>query len=81
LKGIPGESQDVRHKEEPAMSDEPKKDEQVPQVKTEVSGETLPESELEKVAGGRPIMKVLDVSSAKLYELCISGQPTTPPAK
>ena len=34
------------------MSDEPKKDEQVPEVKTEVSGESLPESELEQVAGG-----------------------------
>jgi type VI protein secretion system component Hcp len=34
------------------MSDEIKKDEQVPAVKTEPSGESLPESELEKVAGG-----------------------------
>jgi hypothetical protein len=34
------------------MSDEPKKDEQVPEVKTEPTGESLPESELEKVAGG-----------------------------
>jgi hypothetical protein len=34
------------------MSDELKKDEQVPEVKTEVSGESLPESELERVAGG-----------------------------
>jgi hypothetical protein len=34
------------------MSDEPKKDEQVPEVKTELSGESLPESELEKVSGG-----------------------------
>jgi type VI protein secretion system component Hcp len=63
------------------MSDEIKKDEQVPEVKTEPSGESLPESELEKVAGGRPITKLVDVSSAKLYESCTSGQPTTPPAK
>jgi hypothetical protein len=34
------------------MSDELKKDEQAPEVKTEVSGESLPESELEKAAGG-----------------------------
>jgi hypothetical protein len=37
------------------MSDEPKKDEQAPEVKTEVSGESLPESELEQVAGGGKI--------------------------
>jgi type VI protein secretion system component Hcp len=35
------------------MSDEIKKDEQVPEVKTEPSSESLPESELEKVAGGK----------------------------
>lgn len=35
------------------MSDEIKKDEQVPEVKTEVSSEPLPESELGKVAGGK----------------------------
>jgi type VI protein secretion system component Hcp len=34
------------------MSDEPKKDEQVPKVKTEPTGESLSESELEQVAGG-----------------------------
>jgi hypothetical protein len=34
------------------MSDEIKKDEQVPEVKTEIPGESLPESELDKVAGG-----------------------------
>jgi type VI protein secretion system component Hcp len=34
------------------MSDEPKKDEQVFDVKTEPSGESLPESELEQGAGG-----------------------------
>jgi hypothetical protein len=34
------------------MSDEPKKDEQTPEVKKELSGEPSPESELEKVAGG-----------------------------
>jgi hypothetical protein len=34
------------------MSDEPKKDEQAPEVKTQPSGESLSESELEKVAGG-----------------------------
>jgi hypothetical protein len=34
------------------MSDELKKDEQAPEVKTELSGESLPESELDKVAGG-----------------------------
>jgi type VI protein secretion system component Hcp len=34
------------------MSNEPKNDEQAPEVKTGPSGEPLPESELEKVAGG-----------------------------
>jgi hypothetical protein len=34
------------------MSDELKKDEQAPEVKTEPSGEPLPESELQKVEGG-----------------------------
>jgi type VI protein secretion system component Hcp len=34
------------------MSDEIKKDEQIPEVKTEPIGESLPESELEQVAGG-----------------------------
>jgi hypothetical protein len=34
------------------MSDEIKKDEQAPEVKTEPSGESLPESELAKVVGG-----------------------------
>jgi type VI protein secretion system component Hcp len=38
---------------ENTMSDEIKKDEQVPEVKTEVSSEPLPESELDKVAGGK----------------------------
>jgi hypothetical protein len=46
------------------MSDEIKKDEQVPEVKTEPSGESLPESELEKVAGG----KLLDAATPKLHE-------------
>jgi type VI protein secretion system component Hcp len=35
------------------MSDETRKNEQVPEVKKEVSSEPLPESELEKVAGGK----------------------------
>jgi hypothetical protein len=34
------------------MSDEIKKDGQVPEVKTEPSGEPLPESELAKAVGG-----------------------------
>jgi hypothetical protein len=34
------------------MSDEPKKDEQTSEVKKELSGEPLPESDLGKVAGG-----------------------------
>ena len=34
------------------MSDEIKKDEQVPDVKTEPSSESLSESELDQVAGG-----------------------------
>jgi type VI protein secretion system component Hcp len=55
------------------MSDEPKdelkKDAHVPEVKTEATGESLPESELQQVAGGKPnlsditIMKVVDKSS------------------
>jgi type VI protein secretion system component Hcp len=35
------------------MSDEIKKDEQVPEIMTEQSSEPLPESELDKVAGGK----------------------------
>jgi type VI protein secretion system component Hcp len=59
------------------MSDELKKDEQAPEVKTELSGESLPESELEKAAGGAAgkvtfnpfsITRKIDVSSPKLYE-------------
>ena len=59
------------------MNDEIKKNEQVPEGKTEVSGESLPESELEKVAGGTAgkvtfnpfsITRKVDVSSPKLYE-------------
>lgn len=53
------------------MSDEPKKNEQAPEIKTEPSGEPLPESELDKVAGGLApfhIVKLLDKSSAKLFE-------------
>ena len=37
------------------MSDEIKKDEQVSEVKTDVSGESLPESELDKSVGGGQI--------------------------
>jgi type VI protein secretion system component Hcp len=57
------------------MSDEPKKDEQVFDVKTEPSGESLPESELEQVAGGAggrtqhgdfSFTKFVDVSSPLL---------------
>ena len=58
------------------MSDEIKKDEQVSEVKTDVSGESLPESELEKVAGGAAgkvtfnpfsITRKIDVSSPSLF--------------
>jgi hypothetical protein len=51
------------------MSDEIKKDEQVPDVKAEPSSEPLPVSELDKVAGGISIVKHLDKASPKLYEL------------
>lgn len=34
------------------MSDELNKDEQASEVKTELSGESLPESELDQIAGG-----------------------------
>jgi hypothetical protein len=37
------------------VSDEPKKDEQAPEVKPESSGESLPEKELDKVAAGGKI--------------------------
>jgi hypothetical protein len=37
------------------MSNEPKKDEQAPEVKTELSGESLPVSELDKVVGGEAV--------------------------
>jgi type VI protein secretion system component Hcp len=37
------------------MSDEPKKDEQAPEVKTELSSEPLAEKELDKVAGGESL--------------------------
>jgi type VI protein secretion system component Hcp len=58
------------------MSDEIKNEEQVPEVKTDVSGESLPESELEKVAGGAAgkvtfnpfsITKHLDKASPVLF--------------
>ena len=48
------------------MSDEPKKDEQTPEVKTELSGESLPESELKQVAGG--------TASPNLYSACVTGK-------
>jgi hypothetical protein len=53
------------------MSDEPRKDEQAPEVKTELSGQSLPEKELEQVAGGVDnagftVMKELDKSTPKL---------------
>jgi type VI protein secretion system component Hcp len=41
-----------QHSLEESMSDEIKNDVQAPEVETEPSGESLPESELEKVAGG-----------------------------
>jgi hypothetical protein len=50
------------------MSDEIKKDEQVPESKTEVSSEPLPESELEKVAGG--IVRQVDMASPILMQHC-----------
>ena len=60
------------------MSDQPRKDEQTPEVKKELSGEPLPEEELEKVAGGDssgraqhadlPIQKYIDAASPKLLE-------------
>lgn len=37
------------------MSNEPKKDERSPEVKTELSGESLPVSELDKVVGGETV--------------------------
>ena len=51
------------------MSDEPKKDEQAPEVKTESSGQSLREEELEQVAGGvadLTVMKSFDKSTPKL---------------
>jgi type VI protein secretion system component Hcp len=48
------------------MSDEPKKDEQTPEVKTELSGESLPESELKQVAGG--------TASPNLFSACVTGK-------
>jgi hypothetical protein len=56
------------------MSDEPKKDEQAPEVKTEPSGESLPEADLEQVAGG----KLVDANSTILF---LHKSPTPPPAK
>ena len=47
------------------MSDEPKKDEQAPEEKTEVSGESLPEKELEQVAGGFSVVKHVDKACPK----------------
>jgi type VI protein secretion system component Hcp len=37
------------------MSDEPKKDEQSPEVKTQLPGESLPVAELDKVVGGEAV--------------------------
>ncbi len=51
------------------MSDEIKKDEQVPEVITE-SSEPLPESELEKVAGG---VHPVDKASPVLMQHCADG--------
>jgi hypothetical protein len=48
------------------MSDETKKDEQVPEVKTEPSGEPLPESELKQVVGG--------TASPNLFRACVTGK-------
>jgi hypothetical protein len=39
------------------VSDEPKNDEQAPEVKTEPSGESLPVSELDKAVGGTGTIK------------------------
>jgi bacteriocin-like protein len=48
------------------MSDEPKKDEQAPEVKTEPSGESLSESELKQVVGG--------TASPNLSSACVTGK-------
>ena len=45
------------------MSDELKKDEQTPEVKTEPSGDSLPESELEKVAGAQTKLPLIRLAS------------------
>jgi type VI protein secretion system component Hcp len=55
------------------MSDEIKKDEQVPEVKTEQSSEPLPESELEKVAGGLSVVHHVDKASPVLMQACATG--------
>jgi hypothetical protein len=41
--------------EETALSDEIKKDDQVPEPKTEATGESLPEPELDKAVGGTAV--------------------------
>jgi hypothetical protein len=48
------------------MTDEIKKDEQTPEVKTEPSGEPLPESELKQVVGG--------TASPNLFGACATGK-------
>lgn len=52
------------------MSDEIKKDEQVPELKTEVFSEPLPESELDKVAGGFSFVHYVDKASPILMQTC-----------
>jgi bacteriocin-like protein len=48
------------------MSDEPKKDEQTREVKTEPTGESLSESELKQVVGG--------TASPNLFSACVTGK-------
>jgi type VI protein secretion system component Hcp len=56
------------------MSDEIKKDEQAPEAKTELSSQPLPESELEKVAGGLTFTHPVDKASPVLMQACASGE-------
>jgi hypothetical protein len=48
------------------MRDEPKKDEQAPEVKTELSGESLSESELKQVVSG--------TASPNLFSACVTSK-------
>jgi hypothetical protein len=59
------------------MSDETKKDEQAPEVKTEPSGESLPE--LDKVVGGLSYEQIQ--VEYVVQEGHDTSQPSKPPAK